>query len=264
MSKHKQFPTLTLLALLLLAACTTAPYTERGQFILLPRPYEKSLGDQAADEILEKEKLSTNATLVNRVRKVGAKIARAASDPEFDWEFHVIDNPKTINAFALPGGKVFIYTGLFKLTETDAELATVIAHEAGHVIARHGAERMSLSIVADLGQQLALQAAGAGGAGDTTLQAFKVAFGIGANVGVILPFSRVQEYEADGIGLRLMAKAGYDPERALDFWTKMAKHSKEKKKPPEYLSTHPSDERRIEAIKELLPEARDYYRPEPS
>ena len=264
MNKHKLFPALALLALLLLAACTTAPYTERGQLILLPRPYEKSLGEKAADEILEKEKLCTNATYVDRVRMVGGKIARSSDEPEFDWKFYVIDKPDTVNAFALPGGKVFIYTGLFKLTETDAELATVIAHEAGHVIARHGAERMSLAVVADLGQKLALQAAGAGGAGDTTLQAFKVAFGIGANVGVILPFSRVQEYEADGIGLMLMAKAGYNPERALDFWAKMAKHSEEKEKPPEYLSTHPSDERRIEAIKELLPEARDYYRPEPS
>ncbi len=261
MNKHKSIPALIFLILFLLAGCATAPYTERGQFILVPRSQENSLGDQAAKEILEKEKLSTNATYVDRVRKVGGKIARASDEPNFNWQFHVIDNPKTINAFALPGGKVFIYTGLFKLAETEAELATVIAHEAGHVIARHGAERMSLAIVADLGQKLALQAAGAGGAGDTTLQAFKVAFGIGANVGVILPFSRIQEYEADGIGLMLMAKAGYDPKRALDFWTKMAAQSKEKT--PEYLRTHPSDENRIEAIRELQPEAADDYHPEP-
>lgn len=240
-----------------LAGCAHAPYTDRSQFILLSRSREMSLGVEAAQDILKKDTQSTDPRYVEPVQRSGRRIADASGETDFDWEFHVIDAPDTVNAFALPGGKVFVYTGLFALTATEPELATVIAHEAGHVIARHGAERMSLGVVAQLGQQVAGTLLGAGSS--ATMQAFMVAYGVGANVGVILPFSRAQEYEADHIGLILMAKAGYDPEVALDFWTKMAAQSKDA--PPEYLSTHPSDENRIEAIKELLPEAKSYYRP---
>ena len=240
-----------------LAGCAHAPYTDRSQFILLPRSQEMSLGAQTAKDILNKEKESTDPGYVDPVLRSGKRIAQASGEDEYDWEFHVIDAPKTVNAFALPGGKVFVYTGLFALAATEPELATVIAHEAGHVIARHGAERMSLGIVAQLGEQVAGTFLGAGSS--PAAQAVMVAYGVGANVGVILPFSRAQEYEADHIGLILMAKAGYDPEVALDFWAKMAAQSKDA--PPEYLSTHPSDESRIEAIKGLLPEAKSYYRP---
>lgn len=240
-----------------LSGCAHAPYTQRSQFILLSRSQENTLGQEAAQDILKKEKQATDSRYVDPVRRCGKRIADASAEPDFDWEFHVIDAPDTVNAFALPGGKVFVYTGLFTLTATEPELATVIAHEAGHVIARHGAERMSLGVIAQLGQQVAGTLLGAGTS--PTMQAFMVAYGVGANVGVILPFSRTQEYEADRIGLILMAKAGYDPEVALEFWAKMAAKSKDA--PPEYLSTHPSDENRIAAIKELLPEAKSYYRP---
>lgn len=239
-----------------LYGCAHAPYTERSQLILLPRSQELALGAETSQEILKKEKQSTDPRYVDPVRRVGRRIAEVSGE-DYDWEFHVIDAPDTVNAFALPGGKIFVYTGLFKLAATEPELATVVAHEVGHVIARHGAERMSLGVVAQLGQQVAGTLLGSGSS--VAARAAMVAYGVGANVGVILPFSRTQEFEADHLGLILMAKAGYDPEAALGFWTKMA--AQDKDAPPEYLSTHPSDGNRIEAIKELLPEAKDYYRP---
>ncbi|MEW5773508.1 MAG: M48 family metallopeptidase [Thermodesulfobacteriota bacterium] len=243
-----------------LAACASAPYTDRPQFILVPRSAESRMGEDVARDILKKEKLSTDPEKTGPVERSGRRIAEVAEAPDFAWQFHTIDKPDTVNAFALPGGKVFVYTGLFKLASTEEELATVIGHEAAHVIARHGAERMSQAMALDLGARAALIAAGGAGYSAASMKAFQVAFGVAANVGVILPFSRQHEYEADRIGTILMAKAGYDPRKALAFWTKMAEHSKDKQKPPEYLSTHPSDESRIAALKDLMPEALSYYK----
>lgn len=244
----------------LLAACAHAPYSDRPQFILVSRSSEEKMGEDVAKDILKKEKLSTDPEMTGMVEGSGRRIAAVADAPDFAWRFYTIEKPDTVNAFALPGGKVFIYSGLFKLAAAEEELATVIGHEAGHAIARHGAERMSTAMALDLGAKAALFAAGGAGYSPAAMQAFQVAFGVGANMGVILPFSRQQEYEADRIGTILMARAGYDPRRALDFWTKMAEHSRSQKKPPEYLSTHPSDENRIAALKEIMPEALSYYR----
>ena len=242
----------------LLMACATAPYTGRSQLMLVSPQEEIALGNQASKEILQKEPLSHDPYYNDLVRRVGMRIARAANRPDFQWEFHVIDKPKVANAFCLPGGKIFVYTGIFKYAETEAELATVIAHEVGHALARHGAERMSMSLLAKMGEQAALMALNI--QTPEAAQAFDAAYGIAANLGVLLPYSRTQEYEADHIGLILMALAGYDPHAALSFWGKMAQESKDKPA-LEFLSTHPLDKNRIARIKALIPEAMKYYRP---
>ncbi len=242
----------------LLMACATAPYTGRSQLMLVSPQEEIALGNQASKEILQKEPLSHDPYYNDLVRRVGMRIARAANRPDFQWEFYVIDKPKVANAFCLPGGKIFVYTGIFKYAETEAELATVIAHEVGHALARHGAERMSMSLLAKMGEQAALMALNI--QTPEAAQAFDAAYGIAANLGVLLPYSRTQEYEADHIGLILMALAGYDPHAALSFWGKMAQESKDKPA-LEFLSTHPLDKNRIARIKALIPEAMKYYRP---
>lgn len=245
-----------LAAIFLIIGCAKAPYTGRNQLILISQSQEMALGNQAAQEVLDEEKLSKDPQYTKPVTQVGQRIAKAADRKDFQWAFYTIDKPKTPNAFALPGGKIFVYTGLFKYAKNRAQLATVMAHEVGHVIARHGGERLSTGILAQVGQELAVAAVGGYSAG--TMEAFRAAFGLGLNVGVILPFSRSQEYEADRIGLILMSKAGYDPHAALEFWQNMSKAGGSK--PPEFLSTHPVTSNRIAAIKQLMPEAMTYYK----
>jgi predicted Zn-dependent protease len=254
-----------LLALVVPALCgcsSKTPYTNRSQFIIMSSSKELALGAQAAEDVLKTEKESHDPTYVKKVTTVGRRIADAADQPSFDWEYHVIDNPDTANAFCLPGGKIFVYTGLFKYATTDAQLAAVIGHEAAHAIARHGAERMSMSTVAQITQQVAVAAAGAkGGSGAGSMVG--TAFGLGATYGVLMPYGRSQESEADRIGIILMAKAGYNPSAALDFWQAMAE-GKGGASMPEFLSTHPADQTRIADIKKWLPEALSYYRPSAS
>ncbi|AMM41196.1 Peptidase family M48 [Candidatus Desulfofervidus auxilii] len=240
-----------------LIACATAPYTHRKQLILIDPDSEMSLGLEAQKQILKKAKLCKDKEIVNMVNRVGWRIAKATRR-NLPWEFYVIKDDKTANAFCLPGGKVFVYTGILKYTQDETGLATVLAHEIGHAIARHGAERMSMVLVAQVGE--AALATVLKAHSETTRQAFLIGYGLGAQLGVLLPYSRVQEYEADHLGLILMAKAGYDPRKAIAFWERMSQENK-KKHIPEFLSTHPTDEKRIEAIKQLLPEALKYYNP---
>jgi len=222
---------------------------------------ELSLGAQASKEILKKEPESHDPRYTEPVRRVGMRIARATNRPDYQWEFHVIDKPKVVNAFCLPGGKIFVYTGIFKYIASDAELATVIGHETGHALARHGAERMSMALLAQLGEAAGAVALNVQSA--EAMRAFDAAYGVVTNVGLLLPYSRTQEYEADHIGIILMALAGYDPHAALSFWSKMAQESKGKPA-VEFLSTHPLDRNRIARIRALIPEAMKYYRPRKS
>jgi len=244
---------------LLLAGCVTVPYTQRSQFVILPEAQELALGVSAFREVLQKEKVVRDPRFVDPVEKVGRRIAAVADKPDYDWEFVVIDNPRTVNAFALPGGKVAVYTGLFPVAKDEAGLAAVLGHEIAHALARHGAERMS--------QGLLLQLAGAGvsvAVGDASpamRQAVMQAFGLGAQVGVMLPFGRAQESEADRIGLILMARAGYDPAAALALWERM--EAQGGAAPPEWLSTHPGYETRQDNIRGWLSEARAFYKPAP-
>ena len=241
--------------LLMLSACATVPITGRQQLLLVSEQEELMMGARVYREIIRKERLSRNPEYVNAVRRVGMRIASVSGKPYYRWEFLVIKNDKEANAFCLPGGKVFVYTGMFPYTKDDNGLATVISHEVGHAIARHGAERMTMDLLARLGAvglSLALR-----NASPVAIRSFEQAYGLGATIGFILPFSRRQELEADHIGLILMAKAGYDPRGALLLWRRLM-HSNEPH-PPVFLSTHPSDAERIRQIKLLLPVALRYY-----
>jgi len=240
-----------------LAACRTTPITHRSQLILIAEPQEVAMGFSSYKTVLSKAKLSTNQARVAQVRKVGERIAAVANRPDYRWEFNLIQDDKMVNAFALPGGKVAVYTGILPITQDDAGLATVMSHEVAHAIARHGGERMTTGMLAQLGQA-ALNAA-LSGKDPATIQNFNDAYGLGTQLGVLLPFSRNQESEADRIGLVLMARAGYDPKAAIEFWRRMSKVSQNKV--PEFAATHPSDETRIRVIREWLPEAEKEYRP---
>jgi predicted Zn-dependent protease len=241
-----------------LAACQSVPYTHRSHLVLIPAGEEQALGLQQYDATLKNAKLSQDPAQVELVRRVGRRIAAAADRPDFKWEFNVIDDPKTVNAWCLPGGKVAVYTGILPITQDENGLAVVLGHEVSHALARHGAERMSQGLLAQFGGA-ALSVALANKPAQTQ-QLFGAAYGAGAQYGVLLPFSREQESEADHIGLILMAKAGYDPGGAVDFWQRMMKASGAGGKPPAFLSDHPSDEKRIEQIKGWLPEARKYLK----
>jgi len=247
-----------LLLLLIVAACRSTPVTGREQLILVPESQEIQMGLTAYQQILSESKLSNDPEKVEMVRRVGERIAAAANKPDYKWEFNLIEDDKQVNAFALPGGKVAVYTGILPVTQNEAGLATVMAHEVAHATARHGGERMSTGLLAQLGM-MALDVGLAMRNQDPQMRkALLAAYGATAQVGVILPFSRKQESEADRIGFTYMAKAGYDPKEALQFWERMSKV--EKQKAPEFLSTHPSDETRVEQIAKWLPDVEEEYR----
>ena len=246
------------LAALLLAACQTVPITGRRQLQIIGERQEVQMGLTAFRDTLKKEKISGDPKLNELVQKVGRRIADATGKTDYQWEFKVVENDKMINAFCLPGGKVAVYTGILPLTKDEAGLATVIGHEVAHAIARHGGERIS--------QQIAVEGLVAGAAlalaeSDTKkANLYAGLLGVGATVGLLLPYSRLQESEADRLGLIFMARAGYDPRTAIEFWRRMAEAAKGKARPPELLSTHPADDTRIHGIEKWLPEALTYYR----
>jgi Zn-dependent protease with chaperone function len=245
-----------ILSVIFVASCATAPYTGRSQVILVSEGQEASLGDDAYRHHLRDNVVTHDAEAERIVRKVGERIARAANKPEYKWEFTVINDPEMVNAFAVPGGKVAVYTGIFAPARDEAGLAVVLGHEVAHALARHPAERMSQGMLLQLGGVGLGVALGRNPAlANQVLQAY----GITAGVGVALPFSRSQETEADRIGLILMAKAGYDPRVALDLWERMEKKEGGKGAPPEFLSTHPGYETRIQQLRSFLPEALSYY-----
>ncbi|MEK7210845.1 MAG: M48 family metallopeptidase, partial [Candidatus Binatota bacterium] len=238
-----------------LVACTTAPYTGRSQLMLVSEGQELGLGEEAYRHTLRDSVLLRDYEAERIVRQVGERIARAANKPDYKWEFRVIDDPEMVNAFAVPGGKVAVYSGIFPVARDEAGLAVVLGHEVAHALLRHAGERISQGQL--LGAGLAI--AGASGINPQLLQVF----GMGASVGLILPFSRSQESEADQVGLTLMAKAGYDPRVSLGVWERMEKKEsgRERGAPPEFLSTHPGYETRVQRLREYIPEALTHYRP---
>src|SRR5258706_4584724 len=229
-----------LVALLLLAlgapmGCETVPYTGRRQIQLVSPGEEAQMGVQSFKEIVGKATLSTDAQANAMVQRVGGRIA-AVTDLGYQWEFRLIQDDKQANAFALPGGKVAVYTGILPITRDEAGLAAVLGHEIGHVLARHGGERLSQQ----MGVQTTTQVlAGLASSNPATVQLVSAALGAGAQVGVLLPWSRQQESEADHLGLILMAKAGYDPHAALELWKRMAEAAKGQR-PPQWPSTPPA------------------------
>jgi predicted Zn-dependent protease len=248
------------LAAILMTGCTTVPYTNRSQFMLMSESEDMQLGAAAYQQVLKKEPISHDAQIISVVTEVGQRIAAVADKPDYKWQFTVIDDPKQANAFCLPGGKVAVYTGIFPIARDNAGLAAVIGHEVAHALARHGAERMSEDTLLQVGAVGVAVAAGASGAGGATQSAIMQAYGLGSTVGIALPFSRSQESEADHIGLILMAKAGYDPQAAVGLWERMARAERESS-PPEWLSTHPLPTTRQDDLRGWLAEAMKYYTP---
>lgn len=240
------------------AGCSEVAGTGRKRLMLVSESQEMTLGAQAYQEVLASEKISTDARMTAIVRRVGERIAAAADQPEFQWEFNLIESEQ-VNAFCLPGGKIAVYTGILPIMQNEAGMAAVLGHEVAHAIARHGGERMSQQMAAGVAQELAEK-----GLGNATEQNRKVALGVlglGAQYGVLLPYSRTHELEADELGLTYMARAGYDPQEAIRLWERMREASSGA--PPEFLSTHPREEHRIERLQELLPAAQEVYRSAP-
>jgi metalloendopeptidase OMA1, mitochondrial len=235
------------LVLAALLGCQAAPVTGRNQLIVLPESQDAQMGLDAYQQILAESKVSTDQALNRRVQEVGRRIAAASPHPEWEWQFTLIENDEP-NAFALPGGKVGVNTGLFQVAENDAQLAAVVGHEVAHAIARHGAERMS--------QEVLVQA-GLAGLGLATGPAYSEMAAQAATLVVTLPYSRTQESEADHIGLIYMAEAGYDPREAIALWQNFESFGGER--PPEFLSTHPAPGSRIQNLQALLPEAMPIY-----
>jgi predicted Zn-dependent protease len=247
-----------LMVVLVAAACETVPYTGRSQLQLMSPQQENEMGAQAFQQIVGKAKLSHDATASDMVARVGKRIAAVSGHPEYQWEYRLIQDDTQVNAFALPGGKVAVYTGILPVTKDDSGLAAVLGHEIGHVVARHGGERMSQQ----MGVNVAVETlAGLSSGNPAMVQTVGALLGAGASVGLLLPWSRAQESEADHLGLILMAKAGYDPHAARDLWVRMDQLASKSGKPPEFLSTHPSEATRITQIEAWMPEAMTYYKP---
>lgn len=236
--------------------CATVPYTDRQQIMMVSEEQESQIGATLFAEVKQESKLSGDARINSMVAEVGRRIAAAAEKPEYKWEFAVIED-NSVNAFALPGGKVAFNTGIMPVCQDEAGIAAVMGHEVAHVLARHGSERMSQQQALSIGG-VALMAA-ISGTSPVVREGVMQAYGLGSQVGVLLPYSRKHELEADKIGMILMAKAGYDPRQAVSFWERMLAR-KEGAAPPPFLSTHPSDQKRVEELKGFLPEALKHYK----
>lgn len=251
----------------IIVACQKVPLTGRRQLNLVSDSEINAMSFKEYNTFIKSNKLIRNSPDAEMVRRVGNNIARAVAQilkekkadamlKDFQWEFNLIES-KEVNAWCMPGGKVVVYTGILPITQDEEGLAVVMGHEVAHAIARHGSERMSQGIVQQLGG-VALAVALSTKPVETQ-NLFLAAYGVGTTVGVMLPFSRSHESEADQLGLSFMAAAGYNPSVAVDFWQRMSKASGGGK-PDEFLSTHPSDARRIADIKKHLPEALKYYK----
>jgi predicted Zn-dependent protease len=257
-----------ILALPLLAAlataggCNTVSGTKRSQLNVLSESDERELGEEAYQEALSEKgvKKVTSGPDYDRVQRVADRIEDASERLHakavrgFEWQWTVVNDDNMVNAWALPGGKSAVYTGMLRMAKSDDELAVVMGHEASHAIARHAGERISSNMViqgALQGTSIAL-----GDMSPAAQQATMAALGLGSNVGVLLPWSRMQESEADELGLLIAADAGYDPRTSIDLWTRMAAQSGA---PPEFLSTHPSENTRITRLQKMMPKAMKLY-----
>lgn len=249
----------------LLHSCSTVPLIGRKQVSLLPESNMVEMSLTNYSQFLKENKLSTNRDQTEIIKRVGAKMSAAVEKylrdngfadriADFKWEFNLVEN-KELNAWCMPGGKVVFYTGIMPLTKNDAGVAVVMGHEIGHAVARHGNERMSQQMLVQFGETALTEAIKT--KPEQTKAIFQSVYGLGAQYGVMLPYSRQQEYEGDKLGLIFMAVAGYNPNEAIGFWERMAANSTGKI--PEFMSTHPLEQNRIEAIKSFLPEATKYY-----
>jgi predicted Zn-dependent protease len=240
--------------LVILSSCATTPVTGKRAFILVPFSQELNLGSQAYREFLSKERrnVSTDRRITRIVKRVAMRIAKQSDMPNLKWEFTVIRS-KQMNAFCLPGGKIVVYTGILPIAQNEAGLAAILAHEIGHAVARHGAQRMTQHLVLNAG----LSAASLSLKDKKHKNLILASLGVGANVGVILRYSRKHEYEADEIGQIYMARAGYDPREAVNLWKRFSKHGRSD---PEFLSTHPHSPNRANRLNQILSKAMQEYK----
>jgi len=250
-------------------ACKSVAVTGRKQLSLVPESQMISMSSQQYAQVIQKGPLSTNQAQVSMIKRVGNTIKTAVEKymadqgrskelEGYNWEFNLIKNDTTVNAWCMPGGKVAFYTGILPICIDENGIAVVMGHEIAHAIAHHGNERMSQQIVAQAGGEVASVMLAS--KSPLTQQLFQTAYGAGAEYGVILPFSRKHESEADKMGLVFMAMAGYDPHYAVEFWKRMSA-AMSGHAPPEFMSTHPSDARRVADLEAFLPEALKYYHP---
>lgn len=265
--KLLRYGSLLCLMIFFLVSCETFPITGRSQLSLVSDSEINALSFNQYKDFISKHKLSNNADQTQRVKNVGMRISDAVIRffskqgqsnqlAGYKWEFNLIED-KEVNAWCMPGGKVVVYTGILPVTKDDTGLAVVMGHEIAHAIAEHGKERISQALLTQMGG-MALSAALSQQPGATS-SLFLNAYGIGTQVGILLPYSRLHESEADRLGLIFMAMAGYDPNAAVAFWQRMAQ-TKKGSSPPEFLSTHPADTNRINTIRSYIPEAMSYRR----
>lgn len=267
MNLLKRFAALFLSVLISVSACSSVPITGRRQLKIVSDATIIQMSLKEYSDFLKENKLSENEKEVQMVVSVGRHIQKAVEEyfsergmsdllEGYQWEFNLVEGEE-VNAWCMPGGKVVVYTGLLPVARDEDGLAVVMGHEIAHAVANHGGERMSQALIAQMGG-IALAVA-IRDKPRQTQQLWMTAFGLGAAVGVMLPYSRLHETEADELGLIFMATAGYDPRKAIDFWERMAE-KKAGKAPPEFLSTHPADETRIRNIRAMIPTALDYYK----
>ncbi len=265
MIKSKLIAGVLIGGLLVAESCSTVPLTGRSQLNLLPESSMVEMSLSSYDEFLKEKKLSANKEQSDMIKRVGAKVSVAVEKylkdngfesyiENFKWEFNLVESDVP-NAWCMPGGKVVFYSGILPMTQNDAGIAVVMGHEIAHAVARHGNERMSQSMLVEMGGMALSEAVKE--KPEQTKAIFSAAYGIGSQVGVMLPFSRKHEYEADHMGLIFMAMAGYDPRSAVAFWKRMSDNKGSSQ--PEFLSTHPVDENRIAALEKYMPEALKYY-----
>lgn len=251
-------------SVLFIEACSTVPLIGRRQVSLLPESNMVEMSLTSYSEFLKENKLSANKVQTEMIKRVGARISVAVEKylrdngfadrvADFKWEFNLVENDQ-LNAWCMPGGKVVFYTGILPVAKNDVGVAVVMSHEIAHAVARHGNERMSQQMVAQFGSTALTELIKT--KPEQTQSIYQSVYGLGAQYAVMLPYSRLHEYEADKLGLIFMAIAGYDPAEAIGFWERMSANSTAKM--PELLSTHPVEENRIEAIRNFLPETKKY------
>jgi predicted Zn-dependent protease len=258
------------IACALCIACSKNALTGKSQFTLLPESELQAMATSEYQQFLSTNKVvvSSNNRDAEMVRRVGQRITKAVESyyaqegiteklAGFKWEYNLVED-KAVNAWCMPGGKIVVYTGLLPITQNEAALAAVMGHEVSHALLQHGNQRMSQGLAQQLGG-VALSVAVANKPAETQ-NLFMNAYGVGSQVGVLLPFSRKHELQADEWGLRFSAMAGYNPQEAINLWKRMEQASSGQK-PPEFLSTHPSEGRRIQELERLMPEALKYYKP---
>jgi len=241
--------------------CNTVPVTGRSQLNLMAPSQEMQLGLTSFDQLKKETPVSKDAAANALLQRTGRRIAAVAGPdmPNAQWEFVLFESAE-VNAFCLPGGKVGVYTGILPITRDESGMATVLAHEVAHAVARHGGERMTEAMLLQFGGD-ALGTA-LSNTDPRTQAAARVAYGVTSQVGLQLPHSRKQESEADYIGVVYMARAGYDPAGAVTFWQRFAEFNRQQgSSVPAFLRTHPTDETRIRQIKEMMPRAKGEYHP---